>query len=312
MSGLQARIEKLEREAEEREAKMRQQENMLDAVRIGLHAWQVKEMKKTGRVIVLSPERRDQRVFKIASGGENISGRSVVVLNGQVCQEGVDYDITYSPSICTSYEYATLNWLSPKRKLRKTDQIAVSFVVENDDVGFSKENTHTLTVTDGETDVKFEVEAIEDVVSLVPCTEEDYEELLEQEEVKEDTVEEQVVIEPGVEVWHRLTGQGPWIVIQPCVLKVSSKQIAGGIDHRVNETFVEAAWTVQTDEDLKDYPEVVLTTEEPVVLPAPKREPWISESTKKTIAWVAGGSVLFGIVNAQWIVDLASRYFLGQ
>jgi len=121
----------------------------------------------------------------------------------------------------------------------------------------------------------------------------------EPEEPKEEEMAMTFEKEPGAKVWHRLTGDGPWIIIQAAVLTIKSSQKAGGDEARVNSTFVETAWTVQTADGIKDFPDVVLTTKSPKKDVAPYWTP-----LRKTIAGIGAGLLAFGIVNAQWIAQL--------
>jgi len=270
-------------------------------VRIGMRAMMEKQkgrMKGT-TTVELEIDRYDKRVFTIPAVLDDfqING-ALVVLNAAKCRPVVDY------ALCGS----TLNWMSD-RKLRETDCLLIRYPL-GEDVAFVPSNM-TWSWSEGAPVVDYTITTshegtVEDVVYANTTPEEpdeiietyeDIEDLTEEEEILE---EEEEMIEPGIKVWHRLTHKGPWIVIQESVLRIRSSQSAGGDENRVHDTHVEKAWTVQTDRNIEDFPEVLLTTREPDV---------DTKSGCKNLArYVAMGFVVslvaFGVVNAQWIAQL--------
>jgi hypothetical protein len=261
--------------------------------------------RKNGSTTVeLDIDRYDKRIFTLPGVlDEYQTDGATVVLNAHPCKADVDYSILGD----------TLNWRSD-RKLRKTDCLIIRYPLNEDAlppfVETVQEPVYSVTWSgpaDYTTVDSSDVDSI-DVESLDICegprcedtedADEDVEYLTEGEELPE---EEEEMIESGIRVWHRLTNKGPWIVIQPSTLRVRSSQSSGGDENRVNDTFVERAWTVQTDKGIEDFPEVLLTTREPDVEEA-------KSGCKSLARYVAIGFIVslvsFGVVNAQWIAHL--------
>jgi hypothetical protein len=251
------------------------------------------------RTAWLPVERADQRLFKLPEAlGESKAPFVIVVLNGYPCKAGNDYEITGS----------AFNWVS-NRKLRQTDGLAVRYPLE--DVPHLKVDLKGPKIVvqekERETTTKtFRWSLTQHPTVEVRLTSEEAQEAPEEPEV--DVVEEQqeqqeeedmIPIEEGVKVWHRMTDEGPWIVIQRSTLKLRSSLAGGNNVNTYHDTFCETAWTVQTeDHGMVDFPEVVLTTKPPHAEPK-KMALW------KKLALVVGASgIAFGIVNAQWIAQL--------
>jgi len=286
------------------------------------------EMKKRGEsgmgttTLHLDIDRFGQSIFKLKDYlTESQAQGATVVLNGTTKKYGVDY------TICDN----TLNWLSG-RTLGNTDALIIRYphagwstatgkdsiavggptvwVPEAksepvDFVGYSNLHGHSITANEG-------------IACTVTVTEDDGMKV--NETSCEDLytaveTEEEEMIEPGVKVWHRMTNEGPWIVIQSATLRVRSSQRAGGEEQRVNDTFVESAWTVQTDEGIEDYPEVVLTTKRPRV----PGVPYLAEDAapekgckgilKRGLQAAGIGALAFGVIHAQWIYQMVQGLF---
>lgn len=291
-----------------------------EGVRIGLHAVkqrQLKELKKASKTVCLDVGRVDQRLFTLPDTLEDAQADSAtVVLNGTACVAGRDYTISGN----------IINWVSD-RKLYGSDSLAVRYLTPGAEIPYAP--TSTFSGLNGlkkdscasESIVKKLETRIAELEATVEALDTDYDDLhssltdisYELEEAKkedpepEENVEvlteadvigeEEDVIAPGMKVYHRLSGEGPWIVVQPTVLNISSRQEhdEGNV---LRQSYVECAWTVQTDDGIMDYPEVVLTTRAPKV----KKSFW---TWKKVTAAVVGGSTLVaGIVHAPLILQL--------
>jgi|SRR5579883_1657864 len=68
-------------------------------------------------------------------------------------------------------------------------------------------------------------------------------------------------IEPGDLVWHKLTGDGPWIAIQDTMMRTSYRVLNGrqkvGTDGEAEAT-IEDAWIVETPNGRLGVPAVAL------------------------------------------------------
>jgi hypothetical protein len=286
-------------------------------VRAGLAAMkarQISDIKKGSNTFCLSPTRTSQRIFVMpATLDDAQAAMACVALNGVVCVDGRDYSISGN----------SLNWTSD-RTLYTSDAIAVRYplvadadadvTVSEGGMNISAEPVVTLEAVSklvGDLEEKLTVRTAElamalesidtDLKAATFAAEAEIEELEaeevvdEPEEVIEEPEEEEDMIAPGMKVYHRLTGEGPWIVVQPTVLNIASRQehAEGNV---LKSSFVECAWTVQTDEGIMDYPEVVLT------ICAPKKKKFWT--WKKVTAAIFGASTLVaGIVHAPVILQ---------
>lgn len=194
---------------------------------------------------------------------------------------------------------STDNWFQEvERRLRDA---------ERKQKGFSDQIAQHVGNLAGRVDA---VEAeVEDICNEVACVasgvwhleqaaEKDVEELT-LENIAELAKEADDVVEPGRKVWHRLTGEGPWIVVQNTVLNISSYQGAGGDEQRIKQSLVDTAWTVQTDNGLEDYPDVVLTTKKPK---KEEKKGW--SWPKRIFAFLGVTSVTAAIVHAPMLAKL--------
>lgn len=276
-------------------------ESISNAVRIGMQAYKVRKMNQSDKnVTIISPSRKDQRVFPLCELKDVDTSKVHVVLNGIDCKEGRDFLIATSPvEGCP-----VLHWTAENITLYKTDQLAIGFG-----------GTPTVEVPEP---VKVDTEissseptAMKDVVSvgLVETTSANHSAgsvtitSTDTPAWSSDLDEEVEDIDEGAFVYHRLTGEGPWIVVQPCTLKVTSSQGAGGNPDRVNETYVESAWTVMTGTGLADFPEVVLTLD----APEPEaQKPFISDGVKTALklGLVAATVLIVYIPWAFWVYQI--------
>lgn len=287
-----------------------------DGVRVGMKAMRMKAMNEAALGVKLHTstawlaiKRGDHRIFKLPVVLEDGQIPFVtVVLNGEPCGAG-DYKITGN----------TFNWVSP-RKLRATDGLAVRYPLQSvphvrvtpktyspDDFilriaprvepkPFPVSQWNPLEV-DEDICIPMRAQIKEAVVEAMAevCEEPDVE-YVDVNYTEEDDV---MPIEEGVKVWHRMTKEGPWIAVQRSVLKIRSSLAGGGTENTYNDSFVETAWTVQTDDQgMVDYPAVMLTTKNPA--PAKKKMAlW-----KKFLLLSGASGIAFAIVNAQWIATL--------
>lgn len=256
-------------------------------VLVGLNAMRVRNTPPEGKVAHLPIDRHNQRMFKLPDTlEENESAGATVVLNGVHCV--VDRDYAISGNI--------LNWVSA-RSLFMADSLAVRYhlgagsapvTVPAVTPSYVNIRDHSNVIKTAATKVINLEKAVEDSVKMLEQRMAELETvtasvstdidsvaaevadigstLSEIEEKEEDTQdiqkEDEEMIAPGAKVWHRLTGEGPWIVVQNTVLNINSRQ-EGGEENRFKTSYVELAWTVQTEDGVRDFPEVVLTMRKP-------------------------------------------------
>lgn len=274
-------------------------EKVWKGVLVGLNAMKAKSKTKATRTICLDIERVAQRLFTLPIPlDEDQAAGSVVVLNGTQCVYGRDYRITgnilnwisdrklyKSDAIAVRFTDPTVK--PPKLNVRPVSGGRIGLVDTNEvkDLDDRVALLETLRVEDfkkiyqrlAEHDsvlgsIDSDIDRIDgDVESLVNTVTTLNNHITEQTDVETEDVEaiaalpekeDDDMIEPGVKVWHRLSGEGPWIVVQNTVLDINSR-VEGGLDNAYKKSYVEVAWTVQTEDGVRDFPEVVLTTRKP-------------------------------------------------
>jgi len=284
-----------------------------EGVRVGLQAVKARNSpikSDDSKTACLDVERWNQRIFTLPDTlNDEQAASAMVSMSGNPCMEGRDYTISGN----------VLNWLSD-RNLYKSDIIAVRWLL---DAGVETTALRPAIMFNAvnrlEKKLNARVDSIEKAASArmaeieltVETLDDDYNEINgqvggigaavsaledsaieadadaeEEVELTTEPEEEEEMIEAGVKVYHRLSDEGPWIVVQPTVLTINTKQ-----EDRDGDTykhgFVENAWTVQTDDGTKDYPEVVLTTRKPKA---------VGMSWPKKIALGVGGVVVAAAV----------------
>jgi hypothetical protein len=295
-----------------------------EGVRAALQLQAVKARNTVGRsndnkTAVLDVERWDQRIFTLPDTlTEEQASSATVAMSGNPCMENRDYTISGN----------ILNWTSD-RTLNCSDALAVRWLLDagvehqavRPSLMFNAVNRLEKKLTEKVDSMeKRTSERLAEIELSVETLDEDYNEVSnqvgalgeavslledsaafvelavsEEEEVTLEPEEEEEMIEAGVKVYHRLSDEGPWIVVQPTVLTINTKQ-----DDKAGETFkhgfVENAWTVQTEDGTKDYPEVVLTTRKPKAK---------GMSLPKKIALGVGGVIVAAaVVHAPLLLQL--------
>ncbi len=278
-------------------------------VRVGMNAMKTRQIgliNKGSKTVCVSPDRHDQRLLSLGRVLDDAQANAATVaLNGSLCVEGRDYSISGS----------VLNWVSD-RKLYSSDVIAVRYPLIAGVTGTAVAPTGVLSATAvtlqevnkivtalaekvavRTAELEVAVESLDtDLQAATFAAKAEIEELEELEVVETPIEEEEDMIEAGVKVYHRLSDDGPWIVVQPTVLNIKSRE-EGGAENAFKAGFVELAWTVQTQDGVRDFPEVVLTTR------VPKKERFWT--WKKVTGAVIGASVLVGsIVHAPLILSM--------
>jgi len=275
-------------------------EKVWNGVNVGLAAMhrraQLAKHADQNKAIFLKIDRRDQRLFSLGKQtfDENSAKETILILNGSRCVYGRDYQVTDN----------TLNWVAD-RPLYTTDAIAFS--------GRATRTGHPVPVS-----AKIDRDLMEALVEVegrlgerITTLENNHESIISGLENVTATLfdetdtygdvaptttqgEEEDMIEPGIKVWHRLTNEGPWIIVQSTVLNIKSTPEGGDENYR-KQSFVELAWSVQTEDGVRDFPEVVLTSREP---------------KKKGLSWpkkiglgLAGVAVTASVVHAPLIVQ---------
>lgn len=276
-------------------------EKVWKGVLVGLGAMRARTKVKASKTVCFDIERTDQRLFNLpATLDEEQAENSTVVLNGTECVYGRDFRISGSilnwiserklyRSDSVAIRYADPTVRPPKLNVRPVsggslglvDPSAVSDLdarvnrLETSAANAFKKLNERMAEIDSlieslDGDVENLVGSVRDLNYYVTEDEEHTEKAEDVEVCAEDTnaiaslpeKEEDDMIESGVKVWHRLNGDGPWIVVQPTVLDINSR-IEGGMENQYKKSYVEVAWTVQTEDGVRDFPEVVLTTRKP-------------------------------------------------
>jgi len=306
-----------------------------EGVRAGLAAARAKQAGKKpvgSKTICMDIERVNQRLFTLPDFLEEHQVHTAAVsLNGTNCVESRDFTISgnilnwvsdrklyKSDVIGVRYSLLELGSVPfvPVTSFQAINGIPIQSL--NKSLGGLAEKlsrvesalkTDTKSLKRKLADVELTVESLDtdydDVLHQVGAINEsvnNLEELAVQEmaveeaEVEEPQAEEdEEMIAPGVKVWHRLSEEGPWIVVQPTVLNVNSRQ-EGGDENRFKQSYVELAWTVQTPDGVRDFAEVVLTTRTP-------KKASMSWSKKIAIG-VAGVATAAAVVHAPLILKL--------
>jgi len=270
-------------------------EKVWKGVLVGLNAMKSRSKPKASKTVCLDIERCDQRLFTLpaALDDEQAEG-STAVLNGVPCVYGRDYRISgnvlnwisdrklyRSDAIAIRFTDPTVK--APKLNVRPVSGGRIG-LVDPTLVDSLNARVSTLEASASEQFKKIN-ERMAEVDSVIESLDGDVEGLIGTVAVLNDRVTEQIkveevteeaadaiaalpekedddMIEPGVKVWHRLSNEGPWIVVQPTVLNINSR-VEGGMDNAFKSSYVEVAWTVQTEDGVRDFPEVVLTTRKP-------------------------------------------------
>lgn len=295
-----------------------------EGVQIGMRAMKMKNKHKMteSSTVFLPIDRVDQRVLKLPDTlGDDRAPFTTVVLNGNPCVAGQDYEISGN----------VLNWVS-QRKLRPTDGLAMRYPLQPVPHIKTSLKAPDIKVTekpksDWQIRVWREVEKPKDSyvdpwAGAIPVNPHTFEPLVklqaEEPEVDEELEEyfeteqenaDMIPIEEGSKVWHRMTDEGPWIVIQRSTLKIRSSLAGGNNESVYKDSFCETAWTVQTeDQGMVDFPEVVLTTK------PPRDEPKKMALWKKVLLGAGATGLAFGVIQWQWIYHMIQPYMshLGQ
>ncbi len=266
-------------------------------VLVGLTAFHAR--KGPGKTVSINIDRYDQRLFTLPTSLDDAAVETAtVVLNGRPCVLNRDYTISGN----------LFNWVAD-RKLVSSDAIAIRYKRITPPLNIPAEvpcSSSDEEILGALSKISARVAELETVVEDVsntvdtvaePQEADVYTETCDTETTATLTEKEDVeMIEQGTKVWHRLTGEGPWIVIQNTVLNIKSRQ-EGGEEGRNKSSFVELAWSVQTDDGIRDFPEVVLTSR------PPKKVGW--SWPKKVALGMSAVLTTAAIVHAPTLLKLA-------